>query len=535
MDRTGPDLEVLESWKEISRYLNRDIRTIQRWELERGLPVRRIPGGEKPRVYAVKSELDDWRRTRGIHTASASDRGMAATHLQSVAVLPFLNLGSFMEDQYFGDGLADEVITALSCVAGLRVIARTSSFSFRSKPQDIREIGRKLNAKTVLEGSVRRSGSRIRVTAQLVEAEQGYHLWSERFDRELTDIFSIQDEITRAIVEALRVKLTQPTGRVGPATRNLEAYHFWLKGRYHMLRQTPHEIHHSRELFERAIALDADFARAHLGFAESWWEAALFGLDRPRDAVTVGRPAVLKALEIDPALGDAHAMLGIYLGIHDFDWSAAERAYRRGLKFPSPQVHTRFAKCLLEPKGRLDEARAQYDLALESDPLSPDVHGWLAHHFILKRDFRSAEEEMQLAIELDPGYWWARMGMAGVRMFQGRIAESIAMCEETLHAVTPNPLLLGATGLLYGLIGDRERAEHYRMRLMEMSRTGYVSSLFLAWIHLGLGETEACLDRLEKAVQEREPGMAEFQPRPLYDALRLQPRFQALLSTMRLA
>jgi serine/threonine-protein kinase len=537
MQQSGPDAQVIDSWKEISRYLNRDVRTLQRWERTRGLPVRRMPGGAKPGVYAVRSELDAWRRTRGIHLASAEDAGAAPATPPSVAVLPFLNLGCDQEDQYFADGLADEVITALSGLPGLRVTARTSSFAFRDKQRDVREVGRRLNARAVLEGSVRRSGSRVRVTAQLVETSEGYHLWSERFDRELTDVFAIQDDITRAIVHALRVRLTHAVPRVGPPTANPEAYHLWLKGRYHTVRQTPNEILRSRELFEQAIALDPGFARAHIGLAESWWEGAVLGLDRPREAVAIGRHSVLKALEIDGSLGEAHAMLGLYLGVHDFDWEAAERAFRRGLELSpaSPEVRNRYALYHLAATMRLDEALATLERALEYDPLSPIVHASLGHDLILQRDFRRAAQELELAVELDPCYWMAHIWLAGAYGFQGMLDTSAAICQKVLEAIGPNALLMGVAACIRAVMGDRQRAEQVRLQLIEWGRTSYLSPLAIAWIHLGLGEPEPCLDWLERAVEEREPFIVEFPSKPLYDTLRPHPRFQALLARMRLA
>lgn len=537
MQKPEPDPDVLECWKEISAYLNHDIRTVQRWERERGLPVRRIPGGEKPRVYAVKSELNAWRRTRGIHLGPTQGSDETVAPPESVAVLPFLNLSASVEDQYFGDGLADEVITALSSVLGLRVTARTSSFAFRGREHDIREIGRRLNAQAVLEGSVRRSGSRIRVTAQLIGAKQGYLLWSARFDRELTDLFSIQDEITRAIVAALRVRLTHSVPRVVSPTGNQEAYHLWLRARYHTQRQTPDEILRSRELFAQAIVLDPAFARAHLGLAESSWEGAIIGLLCPRDAVAIGRQSVLKALEIDDTLGEAHAMLGIYRGVHDFDWEAAERAFRcaRELSPASPEVRRRYAAFLLEPTMRLDEAHAELDWALELDPLSPVVHTYLAHHLIYRRDFQQAAKELRLAVDLDPSYWLAHLMLGGTYLFRGEFESAIAICEKVLEACGPNPHLLGATALVSGLLANRQRVEGIRRQLIDLSCLSYDFKLAHAWTHLGLGENEACLDWLEKAVNEREPLIVEFQPKPLYDAIRDHPRFQALLSTMHLA
>ncbi len=534
MQRPAPESEVLDSWKEVSKYLNRDIRTLQRWEHTRGLPVRRMPGSGKSAIYAVKSELEAWRRTRGIHIESG-EPGVGSTASPSVAVLPFLNLSSDIEDRYFADGLADEIITALSRLPGLRVTARTSSFAFRGKEQDIREVGRRLNVGAALEGSVRRSGNRIRVTAQLLDTADGYHLWSERFDRQLTDVFSIQDEIAEAIVEALRVKLTHPVSRVAPPTANAEAYHLWLRARYHTLRQTPGEILRSRELFERAISLDAGFARAHLGLAEGWWESAFFGLDRPRDAVAIGRQAVLKALDIDGTLGEAHSMLGIYLGVHDFDWEAAERSFLRGLELSpgSSEVRARYAAWLLEPNLRLDEARTQLDLAVKSDPLSAIMRGYLGHHLIFRREFMRAAEELQLAVELEPAYWTAQMYLAASYGFQGIFDKAVAVMETLLKVAGDSPLIIGSYAFGCAAFGERERAGKFRDQLLQSTRS-YLPPLTVAWYYLGLGEVDACLDWLEKAVEQRDPLIVEFQPKPIYDGIRGHPRFQSLLSAMRL-
>lgn len=525
---------MLDSWKEISRYLNRDIRTIQRWELTKGLPVRRMPGGAKPRVYALKPELDAWRCSRGGHLASVENDGAGPAAMPSVAVLPFLNLASD-EDQYFADGLADEIITALSRLPGLRVTARTSSFAFRGKEQDVRDVGRRLNAFAVLEGSVRRSGSRIRVTAQLVDARSGYHLWSERFDRELTDVFSIQDDITRAVTAAVQLRLTNASRPATLPTRNLAAYHLWLKGRYHTQRQTPNEILRSRELFQEAIAIDPGFARAHLGLAESWWEGAVYGLDHPGDAAENSRPSIQKALEIDPTLGEAYTMLGVHLAVHELVWEAAECAFRRGIELSpgSPDVRTRYAAWLLDPNIRLDEARAQLELALELDPLSAVVHGYLGHHLIFQRDFSGAVEELRLAVELEPSYWTVQVYLAGAYAFQGMFQESLSILQKVREIAGDNPLVVGSEGCVRAVIGERQRAEELRKQLLE-SNSGYLPPLAIAWICLGLGEAEACLDWLEKAFAERNPLIVEFAPKPLYDSLRPHPRFRALLSAMHL-
>ena len=536
MQRTGSgvDVEVLQSWKEVSRYLNSDVRTVQRWERTRGLPIRRMPGGKKPRVYAIKSELDSWRRSGGLHVA-AEEPAAGSPRSPSVAVLPFLSLSSDQDDQYFADGLADEIITSLSRVPGLRVIARTSSFAYRGNEQDVREIGRRLKVGAVLEGTVRRVDSRVRVTAQLIDTADGGHFWSERFDRLLMDVFGVQDEIAGAIVDALRVTLAHPVSHAARPTANAEAYHLWLKARYHTLRQTPPEILRSRELFERAIAIDPGFARAHLGLAESWWEGACFGIDRPRDAVAIGRQSVLKALEIDGTLGEAHSMLGIYLGVHDFDWEAAGHAFRRAVELSpgSSEVRTRYASWLLEPTLCLDEAREQLDLAVKCDPQSAIVRGCLGHHLIFRREFQRAAEELELAVELEPTYWTAQIYLAASYGFQGRWDKTNAVLEKLMEKAPDSPLVVGLCAGSRVFTGDHEGYRQLHQRLVE-STTRYLPPLVLAWNHLFIGEPERCLDWLERAVEEREPAIVEFQPKPVYDGLRSHPRFRALLSTMHL-
>lgn len=276
--------------------------------------------------------------------------------------------------------------------------------------------------------------------------------------------------------------------------------------------------------------------RAHLGLAESWWEGAVFGLDRPREAVAIGRQSVLKALEIEGALGEAYAMLGVYLGVHDFDWGAAERAFRRGLELSpaSSDVRTRYALYLLAPNLRLDEAVAELEAALEFDPLSAVVHACLGHCFIYQRNFARATRELHLATELDPSYWMGHLILAGSYAFQGMFDKSIEVCRKVMDAIGPNPMIMGATACVHGIMGEPRRAEELRLRLIESSRTSCVPPLAVAWIYLGLGDLDTCLDWLEKAVEERDPLIVEFQPKPLYDAFRPHPRFQALLSAMHL-
>jgi TolB-like protein len=248
----------LDSWKGVAAYLKRDVRTVQRWELTRGLPVYRAPGGKRNAIFTLKSELDRW-----WHASKAELENQPASESEhsghpSIAVLPFANMSADKENEYFSDGLAEEILNLLAKIPGLKVIARTSAFAFRGKEQDIRTIADTLGVSYVLEGSVRRAGNRIRVAAQLINAADGAHLWSERYDRDLTDIFAIQDEIGQAISGALKVRLAPPRQTV-----NIEAYRNYLKGQYYRARYTPESLAKTKDYFEQALATEPNYAPAY--------------------------------------------------------------------------------------------------------------------------------------------------------------------------------------------------------------------------------------------------------------------------------
>jgi serine/threonine-protein kinase len=533
----APGMGYLDSWKDIAQYLRRDVRTVQRWESTKGLPVHRTPGGERPGVWASKSELDDWRRRGQVHLAQAPDRPIAVTAREetpSVAVLPFVNISGDKENEYFADGLADEIITVLSCVPGLRVTARTSSFAFRGTEQDIRKIGSCLGAGTILEGAVRRSGNRVRVTAQLIQARDGYHLWSECYDRELTETFAIQEDIARAIVESLRLRLGPRTSPVRHQTVNPEAYRLWLQGRYHCLRLIPAELMLSRRLFEQAAVLDPAFPSAQLGIAESWWQCACFGMENAREAAAIGSCAVSRVLTAHPDSGEAHALMGILAGAQDFDWPAAERHFRRALELnpAAADIHLKYAAYLLEPLGRLDEAHAELENALDLDPLSPVTLAYLGQCVMFQRRYDEAVEILQEAAGLDPEFWMPQFLLFGAYAFQGKFDQSVAIAERAVAALGANPIVLGAVGGAYGFLGQPDKAQDCLDRIQVLGETRYVSPLSIAWIHMGLFQMEPCLDWLEKAIEERDPQIIHFGVKPLYDALRSHPRFQGLLQRM---
>jgi adenylate cyclase len=300
--------------------------------------------------------------------------GRTSADTPSVAVLPFANLSAEEESGYFSDGLADEIITALTRVEGLRVVARTSSFAFRGARRDVREIGARLGVSTVLEGSVQRSVGRVRVSAQLVNSENGFHLWSEHYDRELTDIFAIQDEISRAIARAFAIRLL-PLGSIRP-TPNLNAYNAWLKARHYQHYEDLHLVSKARMCLDEAIALDPAFPQPYLGLADLLLASAGFGMIRPRAAAGEGRAAIRRALELDDSLSEAHALSGAFRAVMDFDWEGAAADFDRALALApaSEQAHRLRARYYLVPTLRLREAEQEMEQALESDPFSPVAH-----------------------------------------------------------------------------------------------------------------------------------------------------------------
>jgi TolB-like protein/Tfp pilus assembly protein PilF len=526
--------ETLDSWKAIAAYLHRDVRTVMRWEHVRGLPAHRVPGGGKPGVYALKSELDGWWRRIGPHLVEEAEEA-ARPGTPSVAVLPFANLSADKENEYFSDGLADEIITLLTRIPNLRVTARTSSFAFRDKLQDVREIGARLGVNALLEGSVQRIGERVRVSAQLVGARDGFHLWSESYDREIGDVFAVQDEIALAIACALDVRLE--ASHAVRSTPNLEAYNLWLKSRYYQHYESLEAVAKCRLCLDRAIALDPLFPPAYVGLAEVCRYAPIAGLVRPREAITQGRAAVRKALDPDNSLGEAHALSGAFRAWEDFDWTGAAADFDRAVSLApaSSQVHTLRTVYYLVPTGRLCEAEAEMERAVESDPVSPLAIIELGKVLLWSRQFDRAQAKLETAFDLRPDYplavWYRGVGL----YFQGRIEEALTNWHSAMRKVGANPGMIGAIGMALGYLGRHAEARGALDELEAAERQHYASRFARAQIHLGLGETGAAFEWLERAVGERDPHILDLPCKPVWDGIRNDPRFAALLRKMRLA
>ncbi len=401
---------------------------------------------------------------------------------------------------------------------------------FREKPQDVRDIGTRLGVSTVLEGSIQRIGKRVRVSAQLVDASDGFHLWSEQYDRELADVFTIQDEISRSIAGALKLRLAPSRGV--KHTVNLDAYNYWLKARHYQHYEDLDALPRSRACLERAIAIDPAFPLPYLGLAELLRHASYLGLVRPRDALRDGWAAICKAFELDESSGDAYALAGAYRTWRDFDWERAKRDFERALELApgSEQVHRLFAAYYLVPNGRLEEAEEQMQRSVESDPLSPLAHIELGKVLLWARQFDRAEAQMETAFDLRPEYglgiWYRGVAL----FFQGRIEDALAFWPPAAKKYS-----LGTTGMCLGLLGRHDEARAVLAEMDAVEHQRYIPPLARAQVYLSLGETDVALEWLDRTVEERDPHALDMPCKPIWDALRDHPRFKELLRKMRLA
>jgi serine/threonine-protein kinase len=478
---------------------------------------------------------------KGVESSPVDTAGSAAKKGPSIAVLPFANLSADKENEYFSDGLAEDIIDALTQVPGLRVMARTSAFSFRGKGVDVREIGSRLNVEHILEGSVRRAGSRIRVTAQLVKASDGYHLWSQRFDREMTDVFAIQDEISQAIVEKLRVRLAGDRPLVKRYTENLAAYDLCLRARYHLRKMTQEEREAGRRYCEQAIALDPDYAPAYVVLAESYLWSAFWGSTDPREAFAKAKSAALEALKLDDTIADAHSALGTVLGSGEFDWRGAGREFNRAMELSPSSAVVRYdyawcyAMWFLYPQGLVEEALTEMRRALELDPLDPFYNSLLGYLLHSTGQFEPAVAQLKHAIDLDPAFFFAYWFLSSVYALQWRMEEAIAAGEKANELSRGHALTLAALGGHYGRAGRTADARRVLEELKTRRESTYVPSCALAWAHAGVGELDESLEWIAKSIEERDPTVVTaLKSAPIFDHLRSHPDCPALLRKMNL-
>ena len=456
----------------------------------------------------------------------------------SIAVLPFANMSPDRDNEYFSDGLSEEIITTLSQIEGLQVTARTSAFAFRGVGQDIRSIGERLNVGTILEGSVRRAGNRVRVTAQLINVADGFHLWSERYDRELTDVFDIQEGIARAIAEKLRIRLTQTPSQplVRRYTDDIEAYDLYLKGQYNLHGFTPEALARARTCFEMAIRQDPDYALAYVGLSYHYGALAWFGIQPPRVTMPTALEMARRALQIDDSLAEGHMILGVVQILSNYDWVEGERNLLRALALnpSSTIVGENYAMHFLAPLGRLDEALERLDGLLRLDPLSVSLQldiGWLS---TLNRQHDRALAAYGKALEISPDHFLAYCGIGLNYTRKGMPAEALEAFEKARRSGPGVPMTLSSLAGAYASVGRVAEASNILQELHRKAETEYVPAICLAYVYAGLHDVDGAFSWLEKAIDEREGPVLVLKVDPSFDLLRPDPRFSMLLSRLRL-
>jgi len=473
-------------------------------------------------------------RSRGyIFDPEADARPAGAAHHPSIAVLPFADMSAAKDHEWFSDGLAEEIINALDQIPGLTVIARTSAFAFKGKQEDIRRIAEALGVAHVLEGSVRKAGNRIRVTAQLIAARDGSHLWSERYDRELADVFAVQDEIAQAIATVLQVKLAGNAAPIRRFTPSVSAYEAFLKAQHHFAKQTADSLARARDCYEQAIALDPAFALAHSSLGEYWFMLAFLGLQSARDAMPMVRAAAERALALHPSIPEAHGMLGVVAATYDYDWTESGRRFRLAMAHEpvSPDVRRLYGFYYLLLTGRPLDAAEELQRLLEEDPLNLWLQLRLAA--CLQAAGRDADALVQYRqiLELDESYWFAYVALGSLHASHGRLTDALA-CAEYAHALAPwSP---HAAGLLAGVLrrtGEVRRAE----TLLEQIGPGHIKSAHArAIFYLVCGDIDNAADSVEKSIEERDPDIMVLLNVAVSRPLRSSPRWPALARLMNL-
>ena len=455
----------------------------------------------------------------------------------SVAVLPFLNISADPENEFFADGMTEDVIAHLSKIRSLKVISRTSVMSFKKREQSLREIGTLLGAATVLEGSVRRAGNRVRIVAQLIDAETDQHLWADTYDRDLTDIFAIQTDVALQIAGALRAELSpEERTRIGrQPTRNLQAYQLYLQGRHCFNRYTVEGIRQGIEYFEQAIAEDPELALAHVGLARAYAELPNEGfLLEPEAAFALAKQAVAKALMLDDGLGEAHGVVALLRFVCDFDWTGAEQEFRLALEMSpgSADIHDHYG-WMCSALERYDDALRLAKRAVELDPLAHRTD--VATELLRAGRYQEALELAGRVTEFEPRFarGHSTAGWAYVKL--GKYSEGLAALERSVALSPESTMFLGQLGQAYAIAGKVGEAREVLQRLHELAGQRYVPPYHFAYVHAGLGEEDKAIDWLERAYQERAGAVWGIRGSFLFTSLRSHPRFTALLRMMNLA
>jgi TolB-like protein/tetratricopeptide (TPR) repeat protein len=475
-----------------------------------------------------------------ISVSSSKDPRTAASirGSRALAVLPFADLSPQRDQEYLGDGIAEELMFALSRFEEIRVASQTSAFSFKGKQEDIRKIGELLNVDTILEGSVRKADLRLRITAQLIDVSTGFHIWSNVYDRELKDVFAIQEDIARSIVGTLTDTLLKsiPKELAASSTVNVSAHTAYLKGRFFWNRQTEASLNLAIGEFEKAINLDPGYARAHVGLSDCYRLLEFWGATAPEVAIPKARQAAEDALKVQGSLPEAQAAHAVLDAVYDWSWASAEERFRRVFDvLPSYAVaHQAYAAMCLVPQARFDEALSELNIARQLDPLAPWLNAQLGFVYYLSRRYEDAAAQLLSTIELDDCFYLAHTFLAAVFSQQGKFEEALASLQKAHKHAPENTRVLGWLAYVNAKLGRKKKAVNIAEELEQRSRSGYVCPLDLARAHLGMDNSNKTLTYLETAVQRRCGRLISAVVDPAYDSVRSDSRFTALRLRMNL-
>ena len=510
----------------------KEIRSDAPRELERvvGRALTRNPNDRYGSAEDFKKDLES---LRGKLRSRAGGRKAASEETKpSIAVLPFRDMSSGRDQDYFCEGIAEELINALVKLEGLRVASRTSAFQFKDRESDIKRIGAQLEVQTVLEGSIRKSGDRLRITAQLINIEDGFHMWSEKYDRDLKDIFAIQDEISLAIVDKLKVKLlgVERKSLVRRRTTDQEAHNLYLRGLYFWNRRLEGGLKRAMDHFHLAIEKDPGYALAHVGIADTYNVTGFFGYAPPKETFPKGMAAARRALEIDEALGEAHASLGFAKTFYEWDWPEAEKEFKRAIELnPDYASAHEWYGLYLSAMGRVDEAIAEAELARDLDPLSPIINACVGVLYYFARRYDESIANHRKTLELVPDFLLSSTYIVLAYVANGMCESAFKTMSRVESSAAEHAYTLGHFGYAYAVCGREEDALRTLDTLNDLAKVRYVCPYYQALVFLGLGRMDEAFDLVDKAYMERSPLLVFAKAGPIYDTLVADSRYKELL------
>jgi TolB-like protein/Tfp pilus assembly protein PilF/predicted Ser/Thr protein kinase len=482
----------------------------------------------------LRAELQSLQRD--LASGVAGGTAVSGKAKRSMAVLPFADMSAEQDQEYFCDGMAEELINALATIDGLRVASRTSAFRFKKQDLDVSAIGQTLKVDTVLEGSVRKAGKRLRITAKLVDVESGYQVWSEKYDRDMEDIFSVQDEIARNIVEKLRIQLSNSAEPlVRRYTDNLEAYNLYLKGRFYCNKRYEVGIQKAMECFQQAIEKDPQYALAYTGLADCFSVLSTYDFLGPLQGHARAKVLAQKAIKLDDTLAEAHTSLGYSQLFHDWNWSGAERSFLRAIEINSNYAAAHYwYSVYLAVMKRFDEARIHGKLALDLDPLSPLVHALVGWTLLLEHSFDDAIAQLRTGLEIEPGSHMVQSFLALAYLEVAMFEEATVLMQRAADGTHGSKLMLQGLAMALATGGKRDEALTIQKQLRERTDSQYFSPFYAAATYASMKETDRAIECLEQGYSERDGAMMYLNVFPRLDSLRSDPRFQSLLRRMKL-